>query len=171
MMKEPDSSQEKMGRGMIVGAWLLLLGFMTFFFNDYLSSQNNPNQALHSGIDPGVVTLQRNRAGHYIATALINKREVRVLLDTGATYVSVPGHIAEKLQLKRGRRYPVITANGSINVFDTVLESVQIGGVVQTGVRANINPAMHQDEILIGMNFLKQVELIQRGELLTLRQY
>ncbi len=170
-MKEADSSQEKMGKGMILGAWLLLLGLMTFFFNGYLSSQNNPNQALHSGIDPGVVTLQRNRAGHYIATALVNDREVKVLLDTGATYVSVPGHISEKLKLKRGRRYPVNTANGSIDVFDTVLESVQMGGVIQTGVRANINPAMRQDEILIGMNFLKNLELIQRGDQLTLRQY
>ncbi len=168
----PDPYQAKIGKGMIIGAWLLLLGLMAFLFDRYLDAQHNPNQALNAGVNvrDKTVTLQRNRAGHYVAPARINGREVSVLLDTGATYISIPGHVAKKLNLRRGRRYPVTTANGNVDVFATVLDSVQIGGIIQKKVRANINPAMYQDDVLMGMNFLKKLELTQRGDQLTLRQ-
>jgi len=36
---------------------------------------------------------------------------------------------------------------------------------------ASINPAMGQQEVLLGMSFLKHLEFTQRGNTLTLRQY
>jgi len=38
-------------------------------------------------------------------------------------------------------------------------------------VRASINPYMDGEEILLGMSALKQLELLQQGKTLTLKQY
>ena len=48
------------------------------------------------------VTLQQNRQGHYVTNGAINGTQVTFLLDTGATQVSIPGHIAETLSLQAG---------------------------------------------------------------------
>ena len=65
----------------------------------------------------------------------------------------------------------VSTANGTIPVNMTTLGRVQIGNIVLNNVRAHINPYMDEEEILLGMTFLKHLEFTQRGDQLILRQY
>ena len=48
---------------------------------------------------------------------------------------------------------------------------VAIGPIELSTVKASINPNMLGNEILLGMSFLKHLELLQRGDKLTLRQY
>jgi len=158
---------------MTIAAWIVLLIIATLYFDRFLERQHNPNQAVVSVTQDGstAITLQRNRLGHYVANGRINGTQVRFLLDTGATDVSVPGHIARKLRLERGARVQVATANGTIPVYLTLLHRVQIGDILLHDVRATINPHMQQDEVLLGMSFLKHLEFTQRGDQLVLRQY
>jgi len=56
-------------------------------------------------------------------------------------------------------------------VYRTRLDSVQLGSVKLRDVRATILPSMAADApVLLGMSFLKHLELVQRNGLLTLRQ-
>jgi aspartyl protease family protein len=167
------SFPQRLGKVMIILAWLGILGLMTLYFDRFLERQNNPNQQITSvqTANSRLITLQRNRAGHYVATALINDQTIDVMLDTGATTVSIPGHIAEQLRLPRGPSFEARTANGTVTVFATVLDRVQMGNIVLNGVRASINPYMKGNEALLGMSFLKQLEFTQRGDQLILRQY
>lgn len=168
---ENRSFQQRLGGRMVTVAWLILLGMLTWFFNDYLNQQHNPNENVLSYQNAGVteVVLERNRYGHYVASGKINGVPVTFILDTGATMVSVPGELAKKLSLEQGPVMHVNTANGVIPVHSTILDEVELGDIVLTGVRANINPYM-EDEILLGMSFLKQLDFSQQGEQLTLRQ-
>lgn len=155
-------------------AWISGLVFLTLFFNNYLSKQENPNQQPQSYIsdnNAAVVVLQQNRAGHYVTNGYINGYQVKFLLDTGATEVSIPAHIAENIGLKSGYSQRVNTANGSIEVFSTSLNSLSIGELTQYNLTANINPYMQDDTILLGMNALKQLRLVQQGKTLTLSEY
>jgi len=157
---------------MVVAAWLLVLGLLTLFFNNWLDGQRNPNRQVHSmTAADGVheVVLRRNRYGHYVANAALNDRAVEVLLDTGATLVSVPDSLARALDLRRGPAIPVETANGTITTYATRLKRIQLGDIVVHDVSAAINP--RSDEVLLGMSFLKRLEFTQRGDTLTLRQY
>ncbi len=159
---------------MIAAAWVVFLGLLTLFFGDWLETQHNPNrevqgQVLESGVRE--VVLQRNRGGHYVATGRINGRPVRFLLDTGATTVSVPAGLARHLDLERGAPQLARTANGVVTTYATRLHSVELGEIEVNSVRANINPGMRGEEILLGMSFLKQLEFTQRGNTLTIRQY
>jgi len=65
----------------------------------------------------------------------------------------------------------VETANGTLTGYAPGLRSVRLANIQQQDVQAIINPGMQaEDEVLLGMSFLKHLELIQRGDTLTLRQ-
>lgn len=174
MQEPPQHLSEKIGKGMIYAAWILLLALLTIIFNNYLDRQNNPNKNVtYNRNANGVaeVKLQQNRYGHYLADGHINGKQVTFLLDTGATLVSVPESEARKLKLTRGSPFLVRTANGTITTYSTTLRRVSIGAIELKNVRAAITPQMEGKEILLGMSFMKHLELIQRGNQLILREY
>jgi aspartyl protease family protein len=168
-----QSGQRRMGKGMIIGAWLGLLFILTLFFNSYLEQVNNPNPNPETSVNGVVieVALHQNRSGHYVANGKINGRDVTFLLDTGATDVAVSDELASTLGLRPGAYITSQTANGIITARQTTLSEVSVGGIRLYNVRASILPGMQGDEALLGMSFLKQLELVQRGEQLLLRQY
>ncbi len=176
MDREPpgeDRYPSKMGNFMTFFAWLIFLGILTFYFNGFLNQQNNPNSQADSILyeDRIEIVLDQNRGGHYVATMTINGFQVEVIIDTGATMVSIPEHIANDMELIRGPMMEVTTANGTIPVYASVLDKVQLGEIVVHNVRASINPHMQDDFVLLGMSFLKQMEFTQRQNQLILRQY
>ena len=116
------------------------------------------------------VALTRNRMGHYVVTGRINGRNVEFFLDTGATHVALSESLARELDLKRGASMFTQTANGTIVTYQTVLDSVEIGDIEIHDVTASINPNMAEQNVLLGMSFLKHLEIVQRGDRLLLRQ-
>ena len=171
--EEENKYPQKLGSYMVILAWVIFLGLLTVFFSDFLDKQFNPNQEVISQVSSGniEIILHQNQAGHYVARAKINQVPVDVMLDTGATSVSIPEHLAAKMNLEYGPEMLVSTANGNISVYATRLDKIQLGDIVIYDVRADINPYMHDDFVLLGMSFLKQLEFSQRGEQLILRQY
>lgn len=172
MTNEQDSTLQ-LGKYFIWISWLIAIGLLFFFFQDVLDKQINPNEIPQSFLnDEGKaeVHLQQNRQGHYMASGFINDKNVDFLLDTGATHVSIPAHIADKLNLPDQGNYYANTANGRIKVFKTTIDQLSIGNIFLYNVAANINPSMHTDEILLGMSALKRVEFSQTGKQLILRE-
>ena len=163
-----------LGKGMITVAWLLLLGLLTLLFNNFLEHENNPNQSpatLTSSGGAKVVELKMNRAGHYVANGKINGYPVEFLLDTGATDVALGEKLAKRLGLEKGYETRAQTANGITRSYLTLLKQVSIGEINLNGIRASILPGMKMDQVLLGMSFLKQLELRQKDDTLTLIQH
>lgn len=174
-MNNPQQSTpgKKFGKGMWIATWLVGLVMLTMFFAQQEKSWINPNQTpefrtTQAGVQE--VILERNRQGHYIVSGSINGKRADFLLDTGATDVVVSENLAKAYGLKRGPRSTAMTANGNITVYATRIEQLSIGNITLYQVNASINPGM-KDLILLGMSALKQVELTQRGDTLTLRNY
>ena len=168
------AAPRRWGIGMVVGMWILILAMMTIFFQDWWNDQQNPNQSAMTQVDMSglrELALERNRWGHYVANGAINGEKVVFMLDTGATDVAIPVSVADRLGLQRGPVQVYQTANGSVRVYATRLASVSLGGIVLHDIRASINPGMEQDEVLLGMSFLKHLEFTQLGNTLTLRQF
>jgi aspartyl protease family protein len=160
------------GKRMIFLAWVLALGLLTFLFGGLLERDANPNlspETLSDGAGGKRVVLKRNRAGHYVAGGRINGHPVVFLLDTGASDVAVPLAVAERIGLEPGFRTRARTAAGDVDTWSTVLRSVQLGEIRLHTVRASILPEMQGEQVLLGMSFLKRLELIQRGDTLTVR--
>lgn len=169
---KPKASPQRLGKGMVVAAWVLLLALLTWFFSTQLERQHNPNRQVMSATTADgstAVQLERNRFGHYVASGFINAQPVEFMLDTGASDVSIPLQIAEGLGLKKGRSVVYQTANGAITAWQTTLDEIQLGELRLGPVRASINPRMSGDSILLGMSFLKQLDFSQQGNTLTLK--
>lgn len=161
-----------MGKGMVYAAWIIGLALLTLLFSGILEHDTNPNPRPSAAKDADgalSVALRRNRAGHYVAAGLINDQAVIFLVDTGATDVAVPERVAQRLGLKKGRRSISRTAAGDVPTWSTLLRSVDLGGIRLHTVRATILPDMPGDQVLLGMSFLRRLELIQRDGVLTLR--
>ncbi len=164
----------KAGIGMLVFAWLMVLGVASVAFNGWLEQRRNPNQALRAAQSADgrqTVFLQANHQHHYFARASINGTPVTLLVDTGATDVVLPEALANRLGLPQGPSSMANTANGRIEVHSTVIEEIAIGGIILRNVSASINPAMGYGEpVLLGMSALKNIEWRQRdGELLLIQ--
>ncbi|MCJ8294264.1 MAG: TIGR02281 family clan AA aspartic protease [Colwellia sp.] len=171
-MTEVDPTN-KMAKIFVWLAWIIALALLMFFFQDVLDEQYNPNTQPEMRLTAGgqaEVILAQNRQGHYVARGTINDTPVTFLLDTGATQVSIPAHIADKLGLVAQGNYRVQTANGSITVYKTEITQLSLGNIFLYNVAAHINPAMKSDEILLGMSALKQVDFQQTGKQLILRE-
>ena len=156
----------------VVAIWVSFLLGLTMVFGWLLELQRNPNQSNITSItNTGAVEvmLQRNRQGHYLAFGEINGQPVEFFLDTGATDVSIPLQVASRLGLQKGQTMLARTANGTVKVYATRLDLVSLGGISMANVSASINPGMTGEEILLGMSFLKNLEMIQRGNTMTLR--
>ena len=171
---QTNIEQKKIGTRMIIAMWLLLMLLLGFMFDHILERQHNPNQnlqSLHPSAEVIEIELKRNRYGHYVSSGQINGTPVTFMLDTGATDVSIPADIANKIGLKRGRSLIYQTANGNARVYATNIDDVALGDIRLEHVRATINPNVSNDDILLEMSFLKHLEFTQRGDSLILRQY
>lgn len=166
-----QDSNQRMGRGMIWVSMLAALGLMTWFFSEQIERRNNPNQNVSGVIlDDGVeVTLQRNRAGHYVATGSINGREIDLLVDTGATDVVLSRELARDLNLDNLGPITMSTANGTTQGYFTRLDELRLGPIVMRDIGAVVAPNMDM-EVLLGMTVLRELDWQQRGNQLILHQ-
>jgi len=116
------------------------------------------------------VTLAPDARGHFVVDGQVNGATVRFLVDTGATFVSLPASEAARLgiDLRGARRGVSQTANGPVTVYRTTLESVSIGGVTIYNVEAAIHESRGLDVALLGMSFLNRTEMRRDGGSLTL---
>lgn len=167
------NSDSLLGKVLIILLWCGLTLAVTMLYRQWLLDQYNPNlypssHQYRSGTKE--VTLERNRYGHYISSGQINGVDVVFLLDTGSTQVAIPGHLAEMLKLEYGNKQETGTANGTIWVYSTELDHLQIGNIEMSNVSASINPHMQEPEILLGMSVLQHLDFYQRGNQLKLQQ-
>ena len=158
---------------MIGLSWVVILGLLTLLFSKILERQYNPNQNIQTSIladGAREVVLDSSRHGHYVATGKINNQEVVFLVDTGASFVSVPASLANKLGLVKGAPGIALTANGNVTVYASTLEQVSVGDIVLYNVKGNINPGMRGEEVLLGMSFLRDLTLTHEQGKLSIRQ-
>ena len=169
-----DQTPRNLGQGMLIGAWVLLLALLVMAFNRVLERRENPNPdpVGRSGPNGTVeVVLERNAQGHYVAGGSIDGYPVTFLVDTGATTVALSDKLAQRLGLEKRGGIFTGTANGVAAGWQTRLAQVRIGPIVEKEVRAVILPDLKPwNQVLLGMSFLKRLEMVQRDGRLLLRQ-
>jgi aspartyl protease family protein len=114
--------------------------------------------------------LHADPRGHFVTQALFNGVPLTAVIDTGASFVSLSAEHAQRLGIdfRRGQRVLEQTANGAVVSYMVVLASVQVGEVVLANVPTTIQESGGLPIALIGMSFLKQVEMRRSGSTLTL---
>nr|WP_207202998.1 TIGR02281 family clan AA aspartic protease [Pseudomonas sp. TH39(2020)] len=156
----------------MVLAWCAALFLATRFFGQWEVRQQNPNMVVSSeqGEDFIEVKLASNTQGHFVASGQINGQPVDFMLDTGATDVSIPAEMAERLKLEKGFGVTLSTANGRTQGYRTRIDRLQLGDIVLRDVRALVVPGLDGKQVLLGMSALNKLEFTQRGGTMLLRQ-
>lgn len=156
-----------------LSGWVLGFLLLALIFSKVLDHQENPNQSVATSQSSqfSEITLERNRYGHYVFNGEINRKPVTFLVDTGATTTSIPANLQDYLQLKAGQAINISTANGVATAYMTKLEELKMGEIRFTNIKASLVPGFPGKDILLGMNVLKNMELVQRGDTLIIRQY
>ncbi len=120
----------------------------------------------------GSAALQRGDDGHWHAVSRVNGRSVTLLVDTGATFVTLTQDDARAAGIDvRHLAYTerMRTASGVARAAKIKLERVQVGTVRVRDVEAMVIER-GLDRSLLGQSFLNRLEEFQvRGQLLRLQ--
>lgn len=143
--------------------WSVLAGGLLYFFN----TKVHPNTAEKLG-SAAEVRLERDLSGHYRAEAFINGVKTNVLVDTGATDVSISRKFAEQLGIQSIAATRTQTANGETVAYMTRLKSVKLGGIEANDVAATIVNDLGED-MLLGMSFLNRMDVRLYKGIMTIR--
>ena len=170
MSQQPPG--KRAGRVFMVLAWCAALFLATRFFGQWEERQQNPNAVVTSQQGEGFVEVKLvgNNQGHFVASGQINGQPVDFMLDTGATDVSIPQELAERLKLEKGFGVTLSTANGLSQGYRTRIDRLQLGDIVLRDVRALVAPGLDGNQVLLGMSALNKLEFTQRGGTMLLRQ-
>lgn len=152
--------------------WVIGIGLLALAIDGWLSSARNPNrdiEVLQSVDGTDAIELAVNRQGHYVVSGSINGSEADFLLDTGATRVTISAGLAERAGLPRLGRSLARTANGTVEVYDTVIDQLEFGGMRLPQVKGIINPGMTDDDaVLLGMSALRRFDIRHSKGTMTL---
>lgn len=119
------------------------------------------------------VVLRADAQGHFFAAVQINGRTTRMLVDTGASSVGLSAEEAGRLGIayRLGREVRLQTASGPVSGYAVMLDAVPVEGIALSGVEAVVLPAPGALSVgVLGMSFLRRVQMIRAGDTLTLNR-
>jgi len=127
----------------------------------------NIQSAAGSGNPTTVLT--SDARGHFITSGSINGASVRMMVDTGATFVSMSSAEARRIGLSYlgGARGVVSTANGIVPAYRVTLNTVKVGNITLYQVEGLVQESS-MPFALLGMSFLKRLEMKRDGSSMTL---
>ena len=126
---------------------------------------------LSGGAAGSKVVLSAGSGGHFFTPGQINGRAVQLVVDTGATMVSLSVGDAERVGLnyKSGQAVQMSTANGVIPGWRLKLASVRIGDVVVYDVDAIVSSGS-MPYVLLGNSFLARFQMTRTNDQMVLEK-
>ncbi|GGY47292.1 retropepsin-like aspartic protease family protein [Parvularcula lutaonensis] len=120
-----------------------------------------PQKVVREGGAPVSVVVDAQRDGHFVLDAQIGGRSTRMLVDTGASIVTLRASDARKAGIRpreRDYRVPFSTANGEVLGAPATLPVLTIGDIELRDLRIVVLPDDKLDISLFGVNGLNRFE-------------
>jgi len=143
-------------------AWVAIFGagFVLFTFRDNLGwvAQRLKAEAVGTPVQEGRETrIPMAIDGHFWVNAKLNGRDVKFLVDSGATTTTVDRDTANAagVQISSRRDLYVRTGNGIVRVASGRADELVIGGITRNDVALEI--ADNDDLNVLGMNYLSSL--------------
>jgi aspartyl protease family protein len=121
----------------------------------------------NAGGDRAVLTA--SEGGHFMTRGQINGKSVQMMVDTGATAVSISAQDAQRMGIRYENGQPVRmnTANGTSVGWQIKLSSVRVGDVTVHEVDAIVSPAP-MPFVLLGNSFLGRFQMTRTNDQMVL---
>ena len=120
-----------------------------------------------------VVTLEKLPNGHFGARISIDGKDVRVLVDTGATSTVLTASDAERVGFdasKLAYTIPISTANGNATAARVVAGEIRLGAITRRNMPLLVASPGMLEQSLLGMNFIGSLSgFDMRGDRMILR--
>ena len=155
MVQNRDGIGKVLQQAMIWG--FLFLGVIAGYglWND-VQRQTMNDQMLQLG--DGQISVPRQSDGHYYLTLALNDERIRFVVDTGATDMVLTRADALRVGLELDALHFIgtaNTANGTVRTAPVRINTVQLGDITDTNVRASVNGG-EMDGSLLGMGYLEK---------------
>lgn len=148
---------------------VIILGFATGWL--YQDQARDMAWRIAGGLSPGrpvtlsdengsAVLIRKSLNGHFEAAGEVNGEPVSFLIDTGATSIALSHDDALRIGFTDDDlSYTLIinTANGQARAAAVKLDTVVIGSVMRSGLRAMVAEPGRLDQSLLGMNFISSL--------------
>lgn len=117
------------------------------------------------------VVMTAGSGGHFVAQGQINGKAVQLVVDTGASLVSLGAADADRLGLdyRKGQRVQVSTANGVVPAWRVALDSVQLGEVRVYNVDSVVTSGA-MPYVLLGNSFLSRFQMTRTNDQMVLEK-
>lgn len=113
---------------------------------------------------PAAIVIPIDRSMAYRVNGEIEGMTVSMQVDTGASMLSIPAALADKLKLERGQPHQFNTANGTTMGYRTVIHKLKVGDITLTDVDAAVMGNL--GIVLLGQTALSRLKVEQaKGEL------
>ncbi|TCT40923.1 retropepsin-like aspartic protease family protein [Martelella mediterranea] len=162
----------EMVRNLLIWIAILLVVAMGYIFrHDF----QDIGTRLMGGLVPGMavtttasdgrqqVVIGKRRDGHFQVSARVNGTELPMMVDTGASRITLTERDAEKAGIAASSlSYTVMvqTANGTAMAAPVKLDEVTIGGITRRNVPAMVASQGRLSESLLGMSFLSTLSSV-----------
>ena len=117
------------------------------------------------------VVLTSSGGGHFVTLGQINDRSAEMMVDTGASSVSISSAHAERLgiEYKNGQVVRLSTANGVILAWRVKLKTIKVGDVTLREVDAVVSSGS-MPYVLLGNSFLTRFQMTRTNDQLVLEK-
>ena len=155
--REPGAKMLKMALAWIV---IFAAGFVLFTFRDNFGwvAQRLKSEAVGTPVQEGRETrIPMAIDGHFWVEAKLNGRDVKFLVDSGATMTTIDRQTAQRagVEVSPRRDQFVRTGNGIIKVSSGRVRELEVGGIARRDVGVQV--AESDDLNVLGMNFLSSL--------------
>lgn len=155
--REPGAKLLRMAIGWIA---IFAAGFILFTFRDNFGwvAQRLKAEAIGTPVQEGRETrIPMAIDGHFWVDAKLNGRDVKFLIDSGATMTTIDRDTAAAagVEVSPRRDQLVRTGNGIIRMSSGRAAQLEVGGIKRTDVGLQV--AENDDLNVLGMNFLSSL--------------
>jgi aspartyl protease family protein len=148
--------------------WILIIGTLLVGYT-YKSELKGVYEKVYANIIPGSVivgdlgniTVVANESGHFFVDTVVNGIDMKFLIDTGATTVSLTRYDAKRLGIdtsKLSYTNRVSTANGLTWSASVKLDYIQVGDITIYNIPASVGIEDKLGTSLLGMSFLNRLK-------------
>ena len=158
-------------RDLAIWALIFAMAVIAYGFRGTLREELLPAAMVQ--VAPGAIELRRGADRHFHATLQVNGRDVRFMVDTGASDIVLSTRDAARVGLDPDTLAylgTARTANGSVPTAAVRLGLVRLGGFTDTNVPASVSDSS-MDTSLLGMSYLDRFASIEiAGDRMRLRR-